>query len=289
MKFVAIALLGLFSAVLAKTDTTFTFNAITFSEHYPYFEVEDYDSLPDWAKTENVLAYDPDWETICYERFELLIGGVWLNLSRIDSSVAVAHVAVEGWTDAEYYPGWQFWRVGDKKKYPMTSIIIDEFKMYHECGFLKMPWAQADSIIRHIVFDFMLDGDTTADWEDGDYYNATGLEMKASFVVPGEERKNPMEIGLPDWKLTLPSNVIELMESVSVPRTNAVALTTPQVHKLVPGKFAVVGLASETPFQLFDLNGKVLKSGKLKSGGVVNTPTHPAILKLENGAQFLLK
>ena len=201
----------------------------------------------------------------------------------------MAHVAVEGWTDAEYYPGWQFWRVGDKKKYPMTSIIIDEFKMYHECGFLKMPWAQADSIIRHIVFDFMLDGDTTADWEDGDYYNATGLEMKASFVVPGEERKNPMEIGLPDWKLTLPSNVIELMESVSVPRTNAVALTTPQVHKLVPGKFAVVGLASETPFQLFDLNGKVLKSGKLKSGGVVNTPTHPAILKLENGAQFLLK
>ncbi|MBS7392385.1 MAG: hypothetical protein KIG51_09915 [Fibrobacter sp.] len=258
MKFVAIALLGLFSAVLAKTDTTFTFNAITFSEHYPYFEVEDYDSLPDWAKTENVLAYDPDWETICYERFELLIGGVWLNLSRIDSSVAVAHVAVKGWTDAEYYPGWQFWRVGDKKKYPMTSIIIDEFKMYHECGFLKMPWAQADSIIRHIVFDFMLDGDTTADWEDGDYYNATGLEMKASFVVPGEERKNPMEIGLPDWKLTLPSNVIELMKSVSVPRTNAVALTTPQVHKLVPGKFAVGGLASETPFQLFSLNGKVL-------------------------------
>ena len=108
MKFVAIAVLGVFSAVLAKTDTTFTFNAITFSEHYPYFEVEDYDSLPDWAKTENVLAYDPDWETICYERFELLIGGVWLNLSRIDSSVAVAHVAVEGWTDAEYYPGWQF-------------------------------------------------------------------------------------------------------------------------------------------------------------------------------------
>ena len=79
MKFVAIALLGLFSAVLAKTDTTFTFNAITFSEHYPYFEVEDYDSLPDWAKTENVLAYDPDWETICYERFELLIGGVILS------------------------------------------------------------------------------------------------------------------------------------------------------------------------------------------------------------------
>lgn len=33
MKLVAIALLGLFSAVLAKTDTTFTFNAITFSEH----------------------------------------------------------------------------------------------------------------------------------------------------------------------------------------------------------------------------------------------------------------
>lgn len=98
-----------------------------------------------------------------------------------------------------------------------------------------------------------------------------------------------MEIGLPDWKLTLPSNVIELMESVSVPRTNAVALTTPQVHKLVPGKFAVVGLASETPFQLFDLNGKVLKSGTLKNGGVVNTPTHPVILKLENGAQFLLK
>ena len=214
---------------------------------------------------------------------------VKLDFSRIDSSVAVAHVAVEGWTDAEYYPGWQFWRVGDKKKYPMTSIIIDEFKMYHECGFLKMPWAQADSIIRHIVFDFMLDGDTAADWEDGDYYNATGLEMKASFVVPGEEWKNPMEIGLPDWKLTLPSNVIELMESVSVPRTNVVALTTPQVHKLVPGKFAVVGLASETPFQLFDLNGKVLKSGTLKNGGVVNAPTHPVILKLENGAQFLLK
>ena len=285
MKFIAITLLGLFSAVLAKTDTTFTFNAITFSEHYPYFEDEDYDSLPDWAKTENVLTYDPDWNVICRDRFD----GVRLVFSRIDSSVAVAHVAVEGWTDAEYYPGWQFWRVGDKKKYPMTSIIIDEFKMYHECGFLKMPWAQADSIIRHIVFDFMLDGDTTADWEDGDYYNATGLEMKASFVVPGEERKNPMEIGLPDWKLTLPSNVIELMESVSVPRTNAVALTTPQVHKLVPGKFAVVGLASETPFQLFDLNGKVLKSGTLKNGGVVNTPTQPVILKLENGAQFLLK
>ena len=60
---------------------------------------------------------------------------VKLDFSRIDSSVAVAHVAVESWTDAEYYPGWQFWRVGDKKKYPMTSIIIDEFKMYHECGF----------------------------------------------------------------------------------------------------------------------------------------------------------
>lgn len=214
---------------------------------------------------------------------------VKLDFSRIDSSVAVAHVAVESWTDAEYYPGWQFWRVGDKKKYPMTSIIIDEFKMYHECGFLKMPWAQADSIIRHIVFDFMLDGDTTADWEDGNYYNATGLEMKASYVVPGEERKNPMEIGLPDWKLTLPGNVIELMESVSVPRTNAVALTTPQVHKLVPGKFAVVGLDSETPFQLFDLNGKVLKSGTLKNEGVVNAPTQPVILKLENGTQFLLK
>lgn len=289
MKFVAIALLGVFSAVLAKTDTTFTFNAITFSEHYPQFEEGDYDSLPDWAKTENVLTYDPDWETICYERFELLIGGVSLNFSRIDSSVAVAHVAVEGWTDAEYYPGWQFWRVGDKKKYPMTSIIIDEFKMYHECGFLKMPWAQADSIIRHIVFDFMLDGDTTADWEDGDYYNATGFNWRSSYVVPGEERKNPMEIAIPGSKISLPSSVIELMESVSVPRTNAVALTTPQVHKLVPGKFAVVGLASETSFQLFDLNGKVLKSGTLKNGGVVNAPTHPAILKLENGAQFLLK
>ena len=285
MKFVTIALLGLFSAVLAKTDTTFTFNAITFSEHYPYFEVEDYDSLPDWAKTENVLTYDPDWNVICMDRFD----GVRLVFSRIDSSVAVAHVAVESWTDDDFYPGWQFWRVGDKKKYPMTSIIIDEFKMYHECGFLKMPWAQADSIIRHIVFDFMLDGDTTADWEDGDYYNATGLEMKASFVVPSEEWKNPMEIAIPGWKLTLPSNVIELMESVSVPRTNAVALTTPQVHKLVPGKFAVVGLASETSFQLFDLNGKVLKSGTLKNGGVVNTPTQPVILKLENGAQFLLK
>lgn len=116
-----------------------------------------------------------------------------LDFSRIDSSVAVAHVAVESWTDAEYF-------------------IIDEFKMYHECGFLKMPWAQADSIIRHIVFDL-----------------------------------------------------------------------------LVPGKFAVVGLASETSFQLFDLNGKVLKSGTLKNGGVVNTPTQPVILKLENGAQFLLK
>ena len=289
MKFIAIALLGVFSAVLAKTDITFTFNAITFSEHYPQFEEGDYDSLPDWAKTENVLTYDPDWETICYERFEVLVDGVSLNFSRIDSSVVVAHVAVEGWTDAEYYPGWQFWRVGDKKKYPMTSIIIDEFKMYHECGFLKMPWAQADSIIRHIVFDFMLDGDTTADWEDGDYYNATGFDWRSSFVVPGEERKNPMEIAIPGSKISLPSSVIELMESVSVPRTNAVALTTPQVHKLVPGKFAVVGLASETSFQLFDLNGKVLKSGTLKNGGVVNTPTQPVILKLENGAQFLLK
>lgn len=152
-----------------------------------------------------------------------------------------------------------------------------------------MPWAQADSIIRHIVFDFMLDGDTTADWEDGDYYNATGLVMKASYAVPGEERKNPMEIAIPGSKISLPSSVIELMKSVSVPRTNAVALTTPQVHKLVPGKFAVVGLASETSFQLFDLNGKVLKSGILKNGGVVNTPTQPVILKLENGAQFLLK
>jgi len=289
MKFITIALFGVFSAVLAKTDTAFTFNAITFSEHYPHFEEEDYDSLPDWAETENVLAYDPDWETICFERFELFIGGVWLNFSRIDSSVVVAHVAVESYTDGDYYPGWQFWRVGDKKKYPMTSIIIDEFKMYHECGFLKMPWAQADSIIRHIVFDFMLAGDTTADWKDGDYYNASGLERRSSFVDPGEERKNPMEIAIPGWEITLPDPVIDLMKTLSIPRISAVALTAPQVHKLVPGKFAVAGLASETSFQLFDLNGKVLKSGTLKNGGVVKTPAQPSILKLENGAQFLLK
>ena len=74
---------------------------------------------------------------------------------------------------------------------------------------------------------------------------------------------------------------------VSTPKINIIPSI--QVSKISQSQYPIFGLASETPFQLFDLNGKVLKSGTLKSGGVVNAPTHPAILRLENGAQFLLK
>lgn len=74
---------------------------------------------------------------------------------------------------------------------------------------------------------------------------------------------------------------------VSTPKVNDIPSI--QVSKNSPSQYSISGLDSETPFLLFDLNGKVLKSGTLKNGGVVNTPTHPVILKLENGAQFLLK
>ena len=74
---------------------------------------------------------------------------------------------------------------------------------------------------------------------------------------------------------------------VSTPKTYVIPSI--QVSKISPSQYSISGLVSETSFQLFDLNGKVLKSGTLKNGGVVNAPTQPVILKLENGAQFLLK
>lgn len=188
----AMLVLGIFSIGFAEKDG-FTFNAITFSEHYPRFEMEDYESPPEWCDSECVLTYEPDWNLICMDRFTFDGGGAYF--SRIDSSVAITHTFAQEMGGDSLYPSWQFWRkIGSEKKFSMTRVIIDEFKMYHECGFLNMPWAEADSIIRHIVFEFMLSGDTTADWEDGDCYNASGMGslqtggISKDEVIPNTEK-----------------------------------------------------------------------------------------------------
>lgn len=193
-KVAAILILGIFSVGFAEKDG-FAFNAVTFSEDYPRFELDDYETLPEWYDSECALTYESDWNGICEERFTYDGGGAYF--SRIDSSVAITHTFVQEMDGDSFYSSWQFWRkIGMEQKFPMTSIIIDEFKMYHECGYLKMPWAQADSIIRHIVFEFMLSGDTTADWEDGDCYNASGMGslqtggMYKDDIVPNTEKKS---------------------------------------------------------------------------------------------------
>lgn len=271
-----------FARAFAESDSIFTFNAVTFSEHYPRFELEDFDSLPEWYDSECALTYESDWYAICMERFTYDGGGAYF--SRVDSSVGIIHTFVTADGDEDdYYPSWQFWRVGYEAKLPITSVIIDEFKMYHECGYLKMPWAEADSIIRRIVFEFMLSGDTTVDWMSGDYYNASGLSHRASFVIPGAEKKNPVELS-PVSSIFLPTSVSSLMRTTAL--LPAKSLSSFRISKISPNRFSIDRLNAGTPYRIFDLNGNLLQR-ETWQGGAIIVNRIPAVLHVQGKAYLL--
>ena len=284
----AMLVLGIFSIGFAEKDG-FTFNAITFSEHYPRFEMEDYESPPEWCDSECVLTYEPDWNLICMDRFTFDGGGAYF--SRIDSSVAITHTFAQEMGGDSLYPSWQFWRkIGSEKKFSMTRVIIDEFKMYHECGFLNMPWAEADPIIRHIVFEFMLSGDTTADWEDGDCYNASGMGslqtggISKDEVIPNTEKKCRL-ISPYDWQYySLPKSVSSLMQTTGFRPTKL--SPSFRISKLSPNRFSLDGLAVGSVYKVFDLNGNLLQR-ETWNGEAFAVERVPAVLRVQGKAYLL--
>ncbi len=286
-RMMAIFAFGIFAMVFADDDSVFTLNAITFSEHYPYPDGTPIDSLPEWSIKECSLAEDSNWSEICEARFVDCCSGR-AYFSRIDSSVGITHSCAEGIGNDSLYHSWQFWRVGNNEKFPMTRVIIDEFKMYHECGFLNMPWADADSIIRHIVFEFMLSGDTTVDWGNGDCFNASGLETLDtrcavwSKVTPGEEKKSSVWM----WgTLSLPSSVSSLMQTTAFFSTKL--SSSFRISKTSPNRFSIDGLSRGTPYRIFDLNGNLLQR-ETWNGEVITVNRVPAVLQVQ-GKAFLLK
>jgi len=130
-------------------------------------------------------------------------------------------------------------------------------------------------------------------WEKFSWYGS----MFHPFETRDEALQNNIVVHLVFWSDSAATGSFKLTKFGSYGSCDGSFVSTPkikvvssiQVSKISRSHFSISGLNSETSFRLFDLNGKLLDSGMLKNGGVVNTPTHPVILRLENGAQFLLK
>ncbi|PBC66631.1 hypothetical protein BGX14_2258 [Fibrobacter sp. UWS1] len=82
-------------------------------------------------------------------------------------------------------------------------------------------------------------------------------------------------------------NCCSLVESPSAIPMRFFVQNTFRVSKISQGKFHIDGVALGSPYKLFDLNGKLLRSGVLR-GRTIAAPLSPAVLEI-GGKKFLLR
>lgn len=176
--------------------------------------------------------------------------------------------------------------MGKNNRVRMADVVKDEFKFLYECGELAVPWTFADSMIRHVVDDVMLQGDETADIRDFLLYNNECSDGEYTRVVePGSDKTNKvfgyLNLSWVDGYEEARSLIGAA--TVSLPRTASAPMA--QFRK-VPGGFEVLDktLVGKS-FSLFDLNGIQIRTGELPA--VLKTPAAPTILRVKERILYL--
>ena len=272
----------------ALSDTTYTM--IAFSEKwdrvYDVYEKELLagDSLPVWAYENVTMLTDSTFEKKCLEY--IWDDNQW-HLSRLDSSFAIHFSAVQSSEKKDdYFHCLVVWHMGKNNRVRMADVVKDEFKFLYECGELAVPWTFADSMIRHVVDDVMLQGDETADIRDFLLYNNECSDGEYTRVVePGSDKTNKvfgyLNLSWVDGYEEARSLIGAA--TVSLPRTASAPMAR---FRKVPGGFEVLDktLVGKS-YSLFDLNGIQIRTGELPA--VLKTPAVPTILRIKERIHYL--
>ncbi len=203
--------------------------------------------------------------------------------STLDSDYAVflRGLGFEIWGVQETY---SFSDSSYQYKTTLADVVKHEFLKFQEWGIIDISADSAATLIdkmRKIMGGFngiRYDYGRACDTGDGVW----GLLADSSYMLCQ---------GFPIYGgSSIPSELLELLPELATAR--ALWTKSPGVwgfRRISSGTFLVTGAKSGMAYKLFSVNGVLLKSGRLESGGKIQTPTVPAVLKVDGGKAFWLK
>ncbi len=156
----------------------------------------------------------------------------------------------------------------------LEAVLLFELSRLQTLGVLKISAEEADSIAEVVSSRMESALDSGADFEFLVYrYDAEKFENKDTAYVQ---------------KTTIASALSYFPELTGIAQKNK-GRGVSHVISLGQKTFLVTGTKPGASYRLFSANGVLLKSGRLESGGKIQTPTVPAVLKVDGGKAFWLK